>query len=260
MHFSVLYLIIFLLEITLIILNDLYFINQENSLTSQATICPSFPVIILIERVYRIMKSNITLSLICLTLLFSCDVINKEDIEPAYFTDIMVNNDEFTVKKGEAIFLDFLSNDSIASEVSLTVGNPIHGVLTKDSSMYFTYASNSEFVGIDSFQYMICNKLEKCEEGRVVIHVVDNVDSVLTSEATLIWTGDYEVDGCGFIIVIDQVEYKPINEDFIAEELKDGETEVTLTYIHLTDQIEKFCGDKPDPFIFEAIRVLSVIK
>ncbi|MHA6248165.1 hypothetical protein ACXYMU_09535 [Pontibacter sp. CAU 1760] len=41
-----------------------------------------------------------------------------------------------------------------------------------------------------------------------------------TVEATLHWTGDYAIDGCGYILKIGDVDHKPENEDDIPDSYK----------------------------------------
>lgn len=207
------------------------------------------------------MKIFKILALFSMVALAKCDIIEMDDTEPSSFSTIVVNPDEYTISKGETAVLDFLENDSITSEVSVKVGDPKHGVLKKDTSTYFIYEPEASFVGVDSFQYTVCNKAQHCEEGSVLIKVVDNDSTgneAITTQAILEWTGDYEVDGCGFIIIIDGKEYKAENESFIDDAYKAGQTEVVLSFKHLGSQIEKFCGDKPDPFVFDLIEIVSI--
>ena len=56
--------------------------------------------------------------------------------------------------------------------------------------------------------------LTSCEEEIVECLIVETVD------ATLIWSGDYALDGCGFILQIGENEYKPSNEQDISASYK----------------------------------------
>ena len=88
-------------------------------------------------------------------------------------------------------------------------------------------------------------------------------DSVkVDSTALLTWTGEYEVDGCGFFITIDSVQYKPNNEDSIDDRFKDssspGGFAVIIEYKPLEIEKAFHCGDAPEPQIYPWIEVLSL--
>ena len=71
----------------------------------------------------------------------------------------------------------------------------------------------------------------------------DEGEKVYTKEATLKWTGDYAVDGCGFFLEIGKKEYKPENEDFIVAEFKVYEpVSVIVKFSYLEKKISYGCG------------------
>lgn len=73
-----------------------------------------------------------------------------------------------------------------------------------------------------------------CEEDNQVIYEKD---------ARLVWTGEYDLDGCGFFIEIDSVSYKPENEGILPPEYKTSEPlEVDVQFINLLYDIEYPCG------------------
>ena len=81
----------------------------------------------------------------------------------------------------------------------------------------------------------------------------------ITTEATLLWSGEIAADGCGFDIEIDGKKYLPENEDAIPASFKESETsEVVLTYLPLENQIDRRCGMLPQPRVMDAVRVVSV--
>ncbi len=81
------------------------------------------------------------------------------------------------------------------------------------------------------------------------------------SNAILRWTGDYAIDGCGYIIIMDQVEYKPLNEDVIDPELKlDYDVKVKITYEIPHDEKEIACGMTKEPIYREGIQIISIKK
>ena len=89
-----------------------------------------------------------------------------------------------------------------------------------------------------------------CEEENEVI---------ITADANLIWTGDYDVDGCGFFVEIDSVEYKPENEGIIPPEYRTNDTlSIVVQYIDLLYEIEYNCGDLPEPQKSKAIELKSI--
>jgi hypothetical protein len=86
-------------------------------------------------------------------------------------------------------------------------------------------------------------------------------DSGETANATLIWSGEYMVDGCGFEVEIDGKRYKPDNENEIDETFKvEGETPVVLTFERLGRQLDIRCGLSTQSRAMDAIRVVSVKK
>lgn len=89
--------------------------------------------------------------------------------------------------------------------------------------------------------------LISCEEGNEVIS---------KSDAKLVWTGSYEVDGCGFFIEVDSIMYKPENEGIIPPAYKKSEPlSITVQYIDLLYDIEYYCGDLPDKSKSKAIKL-----
>jgi hypothetical protein len=83
--------------------------------------------------------------------------------------------------------------------------------------------------------------------------------TVETRDAILIWQGEYNQNGCGFILIMDKVEYKPRNEVFIDSRFKiAGQISVTVEYIILNEIIQYRCGGNPQVEERESIDVLSV--
>ena len=89
---------------------------------------------------------------------------------------------------------------------------------------------------------------------------IENTSSVI-SDAVLIWQGEYEENGCGFTVIIEDIEYKPRNEEFINERFKNsGQTNVTVEYILLNEIIQYYCGGNPNLEERESIDVLTMIE
>lgn len=88
----------------------------------------------------------------------------------------------------------------------------------------------------------------------------DNTD-MLISNAILTWTGDYELDGCGYFIVIDNYQYKPENEDAIDDSFKSiVEILVTVKYQKLDKQITTYCFNSQPNNQHDAIKIISISK
>ena len=60
--------------------------------------------------------------------------------------------------------------------------------------------------------------LTSCDEDDEDCFTTETVD------ATLLWTGDYAVDGCGYILYVGETEFKPINEQDISDSYKNPST------------------------------------
>ena len=80
-----------------------------------------------------------------------------------------------------------------------------------------------------------------------------------TKEAILIWQGEYNQNGCGFLFIIDGIEYKPRNEVYIDNRFKvSGQLKVNVEFILLNEIIQYKCGGNPQAEERESIDVLSV--
>lgn len=78
-------------------------------------------------------------------------------------------------------------------------------------------------------------------------------------EALLVWSGEYMVDGCGFHVVIDDRQYKPEDEQAIAEEFKTEEPQQVLISYELTGEIiDRRCGLSPESKAMDGIRINSI--
>ncbi len=81
-----------------------------------------------------------------------------------------------------------------------------------------------------------------------------------TSNATISWHGEYEVDGCGFFITLDNHEYKPENESIIGDEFKNGSQSVIIEYKITNKIVESACGDLPESTKTDGIKIISIEK
>lgn len=87
----------------------------------------------------------------------------------------------------------------------------------------------------------------------------DDTD-VLSGIGILSWTGDYELDGCGYFIVIDNQQYKPDNEEILDDSYKSiVDLPVAIKY-KLAGKITKSCFDSPVSNQYNAISIVSISK
>ena len=103
-----------------------------------------------------------------------------------------------------------------------------------------------------------------CDDNELLIEFVlidgstGQVD-LRTNKAILDWTGEYEVDGCGFHIFINDHKYKAENESDVDDSFKTtNDSKVTIEYILLDYQISSACGDLPNSVLTDAIRIYSI--
>ena len=79
-------------------------------------------------------------------------------------------------------------------------------------------------------------------------------------KVTVVWNGDYQVDGCGFFVEIDSVRYKPTNEDFFDEAFRnasDNDSIVEMRYTDLRRAITSQCGEG-FPYQINGIEVIAI--
>ena len=82
----------------------------------------------------------------------------------------------------------------------------------------------------------------------------------IQGEGLLTWSGDYEVDGCGFLITINGHEYKPENESIIDNSYKTSSIHVIVEYQLLNRKIEYSCGDLPTSTLKDGIKIITIRK
>ena len=85
----------------------------------------------------------------------------------------------------------------------------------------------------------------------------DTTTSVETVDATLIWTGDYAVDGCGFMLQIGDTRHKPLNEETISSSFRENsptEVEATIVNFHKT---KRYCMG---PTEINTIKIVEIRK
>ena len=88
----------------------------------------------------------------------------------------------------------------------------------------------------------------------------DKDENRLKSDAVLEWRGEYEIDGCGFFILMNDKEYKPVNEEIIDNSFKSGNTNIIIEYELSDKKIETLCYDSHSPIEHAGIIIISIIK
>lgn len=79
------------------------------------------------------------------------------------------------------------------------------------------------------------------------------------TQAIITFTGDYAVDGCGYWISIDEIQYKPTNEEVIPESFKTSSPDtIQLTYIEETSQKDFQCGLDPTTREVEKLKIVEI--
>ena len=81
-------------------------------------------------------------------------------------------------------------------------------------------------------------------------------DIIFVPDASLIWTGDYDVDGCGFFVETNGNVYKPENEGIIPPEYRIDTLSITVQFIDLLYEIDYYCGDTNEKQSARAIKLL----
>lgn len=81
----------------------------------------------------------------------------------------------------------------------------------------------------------------------------------ITRDATLYWTGDVALDGCGFIVEIAGTQFKAENESIIVDSYKQqDQTEVVVEYKDKNTQKAFPCGFNHVPQYFGVIELISI--
>lgn len=84
-------------------------------------------------------------------------------------------------------------------------------------------------------------------------------EPALWETATIEFTGDYAVDGCGFWISIDKTEYKPTNEEVIPDRFKTlAPTTITFSYELTADISDYQCGLDPTKRTVKTLRIMDI--
>ncbi len=79
---------------------------------------------------------------------------------------------------------------------------------------------------------------------------------VLSADAELTWSGSYELDGCGYFLKIDGVDYKASNEDVISDVyMTSSPATVNLEYILLPNATWNCFAPTEDAGMIEIVSI-----
>ena len=99
-----------------------------------------------------------------------------------------------------------------------------------------------------------------CKRDKSITDRTEDQD-IKKAIVTISWEGEYEVDGCGFFIFIENNKYKAINEDIIGDEFKtDTSSSAQIEYIDLHEKIDYYCGDAPWSYEIDGIEIITITK
>ncbi|MEJ8757183.1 hypothetical protein WG947_09265 [Pontibacter sp. H259] len=77
-----------------------------------------------------------------------------------------------------------------------------------------------------------------------------------TIEGTLVWTGDYRTDGCGYILNTATGTHKPINESIIDDTYKaNSQTEVIVKIINYNKPAQQPCRSS---YSYNEIKIIQI--
>ncbi len=93
----------------------------------------------------------------------------------------------------------------------------------------------------------------------VLISCQEPSDVIYDDNAAILWTGEYDVDGCGFFVELDSVKYKPESESVISPYFKKAtRTNVIVQYIDLHYDKEYYCADSQKPKTIGVVKIISI--
>jgi len=106
---------------------------------------------------------------------YNCDTATVYlNIESDNVINLIAFNDYYTTNQNEAITIDVLANDTLTLNINkqLTItSKPLFGAASFISDD-IKYMPNEKFVGIDFFEYEICNEFNECDKAIVQINVL----------------------------------------------------------------------------------------
>jgi len=88
----------------------------------------------------------------------------------------------------------------------------------------------------------------------------DQLQQNVVAEGYLIWAGEYSNDGCGFLIEIGSLKYKPEDETAIDDKYKTtSRVPVELEFLGLNRIFELSCGEAVEIEVIEIISMTEIV-
>ncbi len=98
------------------------------------------------------------------------------EVSVSVIHQIVANNNEVEVERGETIIINVLENDHGLSGIEPTVTifeQPNHGVVTVGSDNNITYTAPDDYVGQDVLTYQVCSQYGGCSQANVIIEIIN---------------------------------------------------------------------------------------
>ncbi|MFO8021934.1 MAG: Ig-like domain-containing protein, partial [Perlabentimonas sp.] len=98
------------------------------------------------------------------------------EVSVSVIHEIIANNDEVELERGETITVNVLENDHGLTGIDPTVGiyeQPNHGVVTVDSDYNLIYTAPDDYVGQDVLTYQVCSQYGGCSQANVNIEIIN---------------------------------------------------------------------------------------
>lgn len=106
----------------------------------------------------------------------------------------IAQNDTATTLVNQPIFIEVTLNDTdpdnaITQLNTSALSSPPNGTIANNNNG-FTYTPNADFIGVDTFSYVICDPSNKCDTAFIIINILPTInaqpDIVYTNEATAV--------------------------------------------------------------------------
>lgn len=150
-----------------------------------------------------------------------CDNGGLCDTAVVYITVVNFNsapvaqNDTFTVNVNALAVLPVLSNDADPEGDALTVtisNGPEHGSVTVNSNNQVEYTPENNYLGSDTFTYIICDVFNQCDTAVVYVIVVGNLAAPVAVDDA--FTMQYDGNNNGLVLGVTSNDYAPDSSAF----------------------------------------------
>lgn len=102
----------------------------------------------------------------------------------------IANDDNTETDEDDSVDIDVLDNDVYGDEpldLPVVTDGPKFGTATINPDSTITYTPDSNFVGIDTFTYQICDTLNQCDDALVIIIVnlvIDTIEDTILEDSS----------------------------------------------------------------------------